>query len=103
VERFENTIKTEIEARRSDEIERELQLSCDLNDAVRREIDRRWMERIQTWEGLTQTGAAPMEGITTSNNPASQTRPMEGITIDGPARPTIEEFSEGLLSSWGIG
>jgi hypothetical protein len=29
-------------------------------------------------------------------------RPMEGITIDGTAMPTIEEFSEGLISSGGI-
>jgi hypothetical protein len=43
-----------------------------------------------------------MEGITTSDNPASQTRPMEGITIDGTARPTIEEFSEELISSGGL-
>jgi hypothetical protein len=38
---FENTINTKIEARTSDEIERELQLSRELNDAVRREIDTR--------------------------------------------------------------
>jgi predicted nuclease with TOPRIM domain len=44
---FENTINTTIEARSSDIIERELQLSRELNDAVRREIAMRWMERIQ--------------------------------------------------------
>jgi hypothetical protein len=49
---FENTIISKIEARKSDEIERELQLSRELNDAVRREIDRKWMERIQIWEGV---------------------------------------------------
>jgi hypothetical protein len=89
---FENTTNTKIEARKSDEIDRELQLSRELNDAVRREIDRRWIERIQIWEGVAETGAAPIEGITTNDNPGSQTRPMEGITIDGTARPTIEEF-----------
>jgi hypothetical protein len=60
---FENTINTKIEARISDEIERELELSRELNDAVRREIDRRWMERIQTWEGVAQTGAASLAFI----------------------------------------
>jgi hypothetical protein len=99
---FENTIKTKIEVRISDEIERELQFSRELHDAVRREIDSRWMERIQTWEGVAQTGAAPMEGIMTSDNPASHTRPVERITIDGTAKPTIEELSEGLLSSAGL-
>jgi hypothetical protein len=53
-------------------------------------------------QSINQTGAAPMEGITTSDNPVSQTGPMEGITIDGPARPTIEEFSEWFLSSGGL-
>jgi hypothetical protein len=99
---FEHTINTKIEARKSDEIERELQLSHELNNAVRREIDRRWIERIQIWEGVAQTGASPMEGITISDNPASQTRRMEGITIDGIARPTIDEFSEELISSRGL-
>jgi hypothetical protein len=51
---------------------------------------------------VAHTGAAPMEGITTSDNPASQTRPTEGITIDGTARPAIEEFSEELISSEGL-
>jgi hypothetical protein len=99
---FENTIISKIEARKSDEIERELQLSRKLNDAVRREIDRRWMERIQIWEGVAQTEAVPMEGITTCDNPPSPMRPMEGITIDGTAMRTIEEFSEGLISSGGL-
>jgi hypothetical protein len=99
---FENTIISKIEARKSDEIERELQLSRELNEAVRRKIDRRWMERIQIWEGVAQTEAVPMEGITTSDNPPSPMRPMEGITIDGTAMPTIEEFSEGLISSGGL-
>jgi hypothetical protein len=99
---FENTIISKIEARKSDEIERELQLSRELNDAVRREIDRRWMERIQIWEGVAQTEAVPMEGITTCDNPPSPMRPMEGITIDGTAMPTIEECSEGLISSGGL-
>jgi hypothetical protein len=89
------------DARKSDEIERELQFSRELNNAVRREIDR-WMERMQTWDGVEETEAAPMEGITTSDNPASPTRPMEGITIDVTAMPTIEKFSEGLISSWGL-
>jgi hypothetical protein len=92
---FENTIISKIEARKSDEIERELQLSRELNDAVRREIDRRWMERIQIWEGVAQTEAVPMEGITTCDNPPSPMRPMDGITIDGTAMPTIEEFRKG--------
>jgi K+-sensing histidine kinase KdpD len=38
---FENAINTKIEAQKSDEIERELQLSREFNNAVRREIDRR--------------------------------------------------------------
>jgi hypothetical protein len=99
---FQNTIISKIEARKSDEIECELQLSRELNDAVRREIDSRWMERIQTWEGVAQTEVAPREGITTNEIPASPMRPMEGITIDGTALPTIEEFSEGLISSGGL-
>jgi hypothetical protein len=60
------------------------------------------MERIQIWEGVAQTEAGPMEQITTCDNPRSPMRPMEGITIDGTAMPTIEEFSEGLISSGGL-
>jgi hypothetical protein len=59
------------------------------------------MQRIQIWEGVAQTEAVPMEGITTCDNPPPPMRPMEGITIDGTAIPTIEEFSEGLISSGG--
>jgi hypothetical protein len=99
---FENTIISKIEARISDEIERELQLSRELNDAIRREIDRRWMKRIQIWEGVAQTEAVPMEGITTCDNPPSPMRPMEGITINGTTMPTIKEFSEGFISSGGL-
>jgi hypothetical protein len=43
----ENTIISKIEARKWDEIERELPLSRELNDALRREIDWTWMDRIQ--------------------------------------------------------
>jgi hypothetical protein len=60
------------------------------------------MERMQIWEGVAQTEAVPMEGITTCDNPPSPMKPMEGITIDGIAMPTIEEFSEGLISSGGL-
>jgi hypothetical protein len=91
----ESTIISKIEARKSNEVERELQLSRELNDAVRREIDRWWMERMQTWEGVAQTEAAPMEGITTSDNPASLTRPMEGITIDETRCQQSKNFRKG--------
>jgi hypothetical protein len=60
------------------------------------------MERIQIWEGVAQTEAVPMEGITTCDNPPSPMRPMEGNTINGSAMPTIEEFSDGLISSGGM-
>jgi hypothetical protein len=43
-----------------------------------------------------------MEGIMISDNPASQTKPMEGIMIDVIARPTIGQFSEELISSGGL-
>jgi hypothetical protein len=99
---FENTIISKIEARKSDEIERELQLSRELNEAVRREIDRRWMGGIRVWEGVARAGAVPVEGITTCDNPPSPMRPMEGITIDGTTMPTIEGFSGGLISSGGL-
>jgi hypothetical protein len=60
------------------------------------------MERIQIWEGVAQTEAVQIEGIRTCDNPPSPMRPMEGITIDGTAMPTIEEFSEGLISRGGL-
>jgi hypothetical protein len=66
---FEITINTKIAARKSDEIECELQLRRELKDAVKREIDMRWTERIQTWKEMAQTAVAPMEGITTNDNP----------------------------------
>jgi hypothetical protein len=71
---FEITINTKIAARKSDEIERELQLRRELKDAVKREIGKRWTERIQTWEEMAQTKAVPMEGITTNDDP---TPPVE--------------------------
>jgi hypothetical protein len=60
------------------------------------------MERIQIWEAVAQTEAVQIEGITACDNPPSLMRPMEGITIHGTAMPTIEEFSEGLISSGGL-
>jgi hypothetical protein len=51
------------------EIEREIQLRSELEEAVKRAIDIRWAEKIQTWEDMTQSTAALMEGIITNDNP----------------------------------
>jgi hypothetical protein len=99
---LESKIISKIEEQNSNEIQSELQLSRELNKAVRREIETRWMEKMQTWKGVAQTEAVLIEGITTCDNPASPRRPMEGITIDGTAIPTTEEFLEGLISSGGM-
>jgi hypothetical protein len=85
-----------------DEIERELHLSGELNDVVKQEIDRWWMERIQTREGVAHTEAVLMQGITICDNPPSPMRSMQGITIIGTTMPTIEEFSERLISAGGL-
>jgi hypothetical protein len=60
------------------------------------------MERVQIWEWVAHTEAVPMERITTCDNSPSPLRPIEEISIDGTAMPTIKEFSEGLRSSGGL-
>jgi hypothetical protein len=76
------------------EIEYELYLSHELNDAIRLEIDSEWMERTKICEGVAQTKAILMEEITTYDNPPLPKRPMEGITIDRTTMVIIEEYFE---------
>jgi gas vesicle protein len=66
---FGIAINIKIAEAKSNEIERELQLRSELKEVVKKEIDMRWAEKIQTWEETTQTAAAPMEGIITHDNP----------------------------------
>jgi hypothetical protein len=60
-----------------------LQLRHELYDVVKKDISTKWAQRLDRGERLEQ----------------STTTPMEGIAIDGTMRPTIEEFSENLISS----
>jgi hypothetical protein len=81
----ENTITSQIAEAKSNAIERELQLRHEFYDVAKKDISTKWAQRLDRGERLEQS-----------------TTPMEGIAIDGTMRPTIEEFSENLISSGGL-
>jgi hypothetical protein len=71
---------------RSNAIECEVQLGDELNEVVKKEMDKKLTQKFDVGRKLEQFTMTP----------------MEGIALDGTSKPTIEEYPENLKSNGGL-